>query len=86
MAASSATTSASTTAQVVWAIEYSKIQQWLIWAGTNDGKLWYTNDDGANWIDVTKNFKDLPAWGDVHADLAVDLRSRHGLHVASRFT
>ena len=47
----------------MWAIEYSKIQQGLIWAGTNDGKLWYTKDGGANWIDVTKNFKDLPPWG-----------------------
>ena len=35
----------------------------MIWAGTNDGKLWYTKDGGANWIDVTKNFKDLPPWG-----------------------
>ena len=49
--------------EVVWDIEYSKIQQGLIWAGTNDGKLWYTKDGGANWTDVTKNFKDLPPWG-----------------------
>ena len=51
----------------------------LIWAGTNDGKLWNTKDDGANWNDLTKNFKDLPAWGAFNADLAVDVRSRHGL-------
>ena len=62
--------------EVVWAIEYSKIQQGLIWAGTNDGKLWNTKDDGANWIDLTKNFKDLPVWGAFNADLAVDVRSR----------
>ncbi len=49
--------------EVVWDIEYSKIQRGLIWAGTNDGKLWYTRDSGANWTDVTKNFKDLPTWG-----------------------
>jgi len=49
--------------EVVWDIEYSKIQRGLIWAGTNDGKLWLTKDGGANWIDVTKNFKDLPPWG-----------------------
>jgi photosystem II stability/assembly factor-like uncharacterized protein len=48
---------------VLWAIEYSKIQRGLIWAGTNDGKLWYSKDDGANWVDVSKNFKDLPQWG-----------------------
>jgi photosystem II stability/assembly factor-like uncharacterized protein len=49
--------------EVVWSIEYSKIQRGLIWAGTNDGKLWYTKDSGATWNDVTKNFKDLPVWG-----------------------
>jgi photosystem II stability/assembly factor-like uncharacterized protein len=49
--------------EVLWDIEYSKIQQGLIWAGTNDGKFWYTKDGGANWIDVSKNFKDLPPWG-----------------------
>jgi photosystem II stability/assembly factor-like uncharacterized protein len=49
--------------EVLWDIEYSKIQRGLIWAGTNDGKLWYTKDGGTNWIDVTKNFKDLPPWG-----------------------
>ncbi len=49
--------------EVVWDIEYSKNQRGLIWAGTNDGKLWYTKDGGANWNDVTKNLKDLPPWG-----------------------
>ncbi|HTI36462.1 MAG TPA: hypothetical protein VL484_02790 [Vicinamibacterales bacterium] len=49
--------------EVVWAIEYSKIKQGLIWAGTNDGKLWYTRDNGAHWNDVSKNFKDLAPWG-----------------------
>ena len=49
--------------EVVWDIEFSKIQRGLIWAGTNDGKLWYSRDGGANWIDVTKNFRDLPPWG-----------------------
>ena len=49
--------------EVVWDIEYSKIRRGLIWAGTNDGKLWYTKDGGANWIDVTRNFRDFPPWG-----------------------
>jgi photosystem II stability/assembly factor-like uncharacterized protein len=49
--------------EVLWDIEYSRIQQGLIWAGTNDGKLWHTKDGGTHWIDVTKNFKDLPPWG-----------------------
>src|SRR3954466_879002 len=49
--------------EVVWSIEYSKIQKGLIWAGTNDGKLWNTRDGGANWVDLSKNFTDLPVWG-----------------------
>jgi photosystem II stability/assembly factor-like uncharacterized protein len=49
--------------EVVWDIEFSKIQKGLIWAGTNDGKLWYTKDGGANWNDVTKNLSDLAPWG-----------------------
>ncbi|MGH9408120.1 MAG: WD40/YVTN/BNR-like repeat-containing protein, partial [Vicinamibacterales bacterium] len=49
--------------EVVWDIEYSKIQRGLVWAGTNDGKFWYTKDDGAHWNDVTANFKDLAPWG-----------------------
>ncbi len=32
--------------EVVFAIAPSPIQKGLIWAGTNDGKLWYTRDGG----------------------------------------
>jgi photosystem II stability/assembly factor-like uncharacterized protein len=51
--------------EVVFAIAPSKIQQGLIWAGTNDGQVWYTKDAGANWVNVTKNISGLPAWGTV---------------------
>ena len=51
--------------EVVFAIAPSKIQKGLIWAGTNDGKVWYTQDGAANWTDVTKNISGLPAWGTV---------------------
>jgi photosystem II stability/assembly factor-like uncharacterized protein len=50
--------------EVVFAIAPSKIQKGLIWAGTNDGQVWRTND-GANWINVTKNILGLPPWGTV---------------------
>jgi photosystem II stability/assembly factor-like uncharacterized protein len=49
--------------EVVWSLEYSKIQQGLIWAGTNDGKMWNTRDNGKTWNDLTKNFADLKEWG-----------------------
>ncbi len=51
--------------EVVFAIAPSPIQRGLIWAGTNDGQIWYTKDGGANWVNVTKNVGGMPAWGTV---------------------
>lgn len=51
--------------EVVFAIAPSTIQKGLIWAGTNDGQLWYTKDGGGHWDNVTKNMTGLPAWGTV---------------------
>jgi hypothetical protein len=50
--------------EVVFAIAPSPIKRGLIWAGTNDGKLWYTADGGGNWTDVTRNIN-MPAWGTI---------------------
>jgi photosystem II stability/assembly factor-like uncharacterized protein len=49
--------------EVVFAIAPSQIQKGLIWAGTNDGKVWYTNDGGGHWNDVTKNISGMPPLG-----------------------
>jgi photosystem II stability/assembly factor-like uncharacterized protein len=49
--------------EVVFSIAPSDAQKGLIWAGTNDGKVWYTRDAGNTWNDVTKNITGLPAWG-----------------------
>ncbi len=51
--------------EVVFAIAPSKIQKGLIWAGTNDGQVWYTRDGAANWVNVTKGITGLPAQGTV---------------------
>jgi photosystem II stability/assembly factor-like uncharacterized protein len=51
--------------EVVFAIAPSKIQKGLIWAGTNDGQVWYTKDGAATWTNVTKNISGLPAWGTI---------------------
>ncbi|HVN46571.1 MAG TPA: hypothetical protein VMT66_15185 [Steroidobacteraceae bacterium] len=50
---------------VVFAIAASKIQQGLIWAGTNDGQVWYSRDGAASWINVTSNVTGLPAGGTI---------------------
>jgi photosystem II stability/assembly factor-like uncharacterized protein len=49
--------------EVVFAIAPSEIQRGLLWAGTNDGKVWYTRDSLAttpHWTDVTRNITGLP--------------------------
>jgi photosystem II stability/assembly factor-like uncharacterized protein len=51
--------------EVVFAIAPSQIQKGLIWAGTNDGQIWYTKDGGGNWMNVSKNVAGMPAWGTV---------------------
>jgi len=49
--------------EVVFAIAPSKIEKGLIWAGTNDGQVWYTKDGTSTWTNVTKNISGLPPWG-----------------------
>jgi hypothetical protein len=49
--------------ELVFAIAPSSAQKGLIWAGTNDGKVWYTSDAGGHWNDVTGNIKGMPTWG-----------------------
>ncbi len=51
--------------EVVFAIAPSPIQKGLMWAGTNDGKVWYTQNGGGNWTDVTSNLTGAPPWGTV---------------------
>ncbi len=51
--------------EVIFAIAPSKVQKGLIWAGTNDGQVWYTDNAGGNWNNVTKNIAGLPKWGTI---------------------
>jgi photosystem II stability/assembly factor-like uncharacterized protein len=43
---------------VVFALAVSPRTAGLLWAGTDDGKVWITENDGATWTDLTAN---LPA-------------------------
>ena len=49
--------------EVLFAIAFSEIEKGLVWAGTNDGKIWYSKDGGAKWNDVSKNVGSMPVWG-----------------------
>src|SRR5204862_7887064 len=51
--------------EVVFAIAHSKIHKGIIWAGTNDGKVWYTKDGGASWNDVSRGLAGMPPLGTV---------------------
>jgi len=44
----------------VFALGESPTQQGLLWAGTDDGLIHVTRNDGQTWVDVTP--KDMPAW------------------------
>jgi photosystem II stability/assembly factor-like uncharacterized protein len=47
----------------VFSIAPSAVTQGLIWAGTDDGLIQVTRDEGKNWSNVTP--KDLPEWSRV---------------------
>ncbi|HEY3203028.1 MAG TPA: hypothetical protein VGL03_05150 [Thermoanaerobaculia bacterium] len=40
---------------VVYTLAESPLQRGLLWGGTDDGKVWITSDEGANWTDLTGN-------------------------------
>jgi hypothetical protein len=54
-------------AGVVYAIAESPRERGLIWAGTNDGLVQLTRDNGATWTNVTANIAGLPEWGSVRS-------------------
>lgn len=48
---------------VVYALAVSQRQRGLLWAGTDDGKVWISHDTGAHWKNITP--KALTAWSKV---------------------
>lgn len=50
-------------ANVIYAFDESPIQKGIFWAGTNDGLVHVSQDDGKTWNNVTKNIPDLPKYG-----------------------
>jgi hypothetical protein len=51
--------------EVVFAIAPSKLEQGLIWAGTNDGLVWVTRDGGDNWDRISDNAAGLKEWSTI---------------------
>lgn len=52
-------------ANVVYALEESPLKQGLLWAGTNDGLVHLSRDNGANWTNVTAKIPGMPTYGAV---------------------
>ncbi|HWA32794.1 MAG TPA: hypothetical protein VG737_01625 [Cyclobacteriaceae bacterium] len=50
-------------ANVISAFEESPTKKGLLWTGSSDGLVHVSQDGGANWTNVSKNFTDLPAQG-----------------------
>ncbi len=48
---------------VIYAFDESPARAGVLYAGTNDGLVQVSRDNGANWSNVTGNFPDLPADG-----------------------
>ena len=53
------------TYDTVFAIAASAKQRGLIWAGSDDGLVHVTRDDGKSWQNVTAGMPDFPEWGTV---------------------
>ena len=51
---------------IMW-INESPIERGVVWAGTNDGRVQLTRDNGKTWNDVSKNIPNLLDWGTVSA-------------------
>ena len=54
-----------TIAPVIFAVDESPLDQGLIWAGTNDGKLHLTRNGGDSWTEVTARIPDRPELGTI---------------------
>jgi photosystem II stability/assembly factor-like uncharacterized protein len=50
---------------VIYAFDESPVEKGVFWAGTNDGLVHVSRDGGQSWVNVTKNFPDLPPLGTV---------------------
>lgn len=55
------------TYDTIFAVAESPVTKGVIWAGSDDGLVQVTRDDGKSWKNVTANVPGLPEWGTVVA-------------------
>lgn len=66
-------------------IEPSPLEQNMLWVGTDDGKVQYTQNGGQSWTDVSNNIVGLPAGGWIVQIKASDKRKGEALLVANDY-
>ncbi|MCW5519756.1 hypothetical protein J1N09_07890 [Aureitalea sp. L0-47] len=66
-------------------IEPSPMEQNMLWVGTDDGRVHYTRNGGANWTEVTKNIKGLPGGSWIVQIKASNKRQGEALLVANDY-
>lgn len=66
-------------------IEPSPLEANMLWAGTDDGRIHYTQNGGASWTDVSKNLKDLPTGSWIVQIKASNKRKGEALLVANDY-
>ena len=49
----------------IFVVAESPVEKGVIWAGTDDGLVHVTRDDGKSWTDVTAAMPGVPEWGTV---------------------
>ncbi|MBC3847175.1 hypothetical protein H8K90_12335 [Winogradskyella echinorum] len=69
----------------VLVVEPSPVEKDMLWAGTDDGRVHYTTDGGNNWIEVSKNIKDLPKGSWVAQIKASDKNKGEALLIANDY-
>ncbi|WGK64304.1 VPS10 domain-containing protein [Croceiramulus getboli] len=66
-------------------IEPSPLEKNMMWVGTDDGRVHYTQNGGQDWIEVSKNLKGLPAGSWIAQIKASNKRKGEALLVANDY-
>ncbi|MEO7724274.1 MAG: hypothetical protein ABIU29_06245 [Chthoniobacterales bacterium] len=67
---------------VIYSLAESPAKAGLLWAGTDDGRLWLTQNDGGNWSELTEKLPE-PARGQWIVRIEPDARDPKGAYVVT---
>ena len=71
---------------VVFSLAESPKRAGLLWAGTDDGRLWITENEGGKWTELTNNLPGTRARTMDRADRAFAYRSQRGVRRNKRLS